>query len=99
MGKSHDPVLLALIATLEEQARKRGKASVIKRMVAKLTAAGADDATIARISDLRTPAAPVQTAAGPAAGKTASRRRTGAGKSKVSKGSPKVPETPPGALQ
>jgi hypothetical protein len=54
LGKSQDQVLLALIATLDDDARKRGRKSVIKRVVSRLVAAGADDATIATITALRT---------------------------------------------
>lgn len=53
MKKSHDPVLLALIATLDEQARKHGGKSLIKRVVSRLVAAGADDAAIAEIRALK----------------------------------------------
>ena len=53
MKNSHDPVLLALIATLDEQARKHVGKSLIKRVVSRLVAAGADDAAIAELRALK----------------------------------------------
>jgi len=55
LGKAQDQVLLALIATLDEDAKKRGRKSVIKRVVSRLVAAGADEATVAWVAALRTP--------------------------------------------
>jgi hypothetical protein len=53
LGKPTDPVLLALIATLDERARKSGGKSIIKRVVARLTAADVDKAVVAEVAALK----------------------------------------------
>jgi hypothetical protein len=53
MSKSPDAALLALIATLEERAKKNGEKSIVKGVVGRLEQAGASQDLIGEISALR----------------------------------------------
>jgi len=53
MTKSPDPTVLALLATLEERARKNGEKSIVKSVVGRLADAGGNDELITAIAALR----------------------------------------------
>jgi hypothetical protein len=53
MAKSVDSTLLALLATLEERARKNGEKSIIKSVIGRLSSDDANDHLIAEIAALR----------------------------------------------
>ena len=53
MAKSVDATLLALLAVLDERARKNNEKSIIKSVVGHLADAGANDQLIAEIAALR----------------------------------------------
>ena len=53
MTKSMDAVVLALIATLDERAKKNGDKSIVKSVVGRLADAGASKELIAEITALR----------------------------------------------
>ena len=53
MTKSMDAAVLALIAVLDERAKKSGEKSVVKSVVARLAEAGVSKELIAEISALR----------------------------------------------
>ena len=53
MAKAVDAALLALLAALEERAKKNGEKSIVKSVVGRLADAGVDDELIAEISALR----------------------------------------------
>ena len=52
MSNSSDQLALALLATLEAQARKKGKKSVAKRVASRLRKAGADGDLIKQVKAL-----------------------------------------------
>ncbi len=52
MSNSQNELVLALLATLEEQAQKKGKKSVVKAVAGHLRKAGADDALISEVEAL-----------------------------------------------
>jgi hypothetical protein len=80
MGKSVDVTMLALLATLERRAKKSGEKSLVKSVVARLVAAGADRELIAKISTVR--AKKIATADRTSSAKTSG--KTKAAKSKLS---------------
>jgi hypothetical protein len=53
MAKSMDAAVLALIAVLDERAKKNGEKSIVKGIVARLADAGASKELIAEIAALR----------------------------------------------
>jgi hypothetical protein len=52
MSNSPNQLVLALLATLEEQAQKKGKKSVVKAVAAHLRKAGADEALVGEVEAL-----------------------------------------------
>jgi hypothetical protein len=48
-----DPTLSALLATLEDRAKKHGEKSILRGVIERLAASGADEALVAQVSALR----------------------------------------------
>jgi hypothetical protein len=89
MAKSVDSTLLALLATLEERARKNGEKSIVKSVIGRLADEGADDHLIAEIAALR----PKKAGASKSAAETKAPRKSN-GKTGVDVTKAAKPETP-----
>jgi hypothetical protein len=89
MTKSLDPTVLALLATLEERAKKGGEKSIIKGVLGRLASAGANDELIAEISALR----PKKAGGAKSVAETKGPRKAN-GKAKGDVAGKAIPETP-----